>query len=273
MAGASEELVLPPADYLSGSRRARDPRRRIPPRRRDGSRLLFRAGLGSLGLALALGIALGRLSRGAANEAEVTIRGAGHLGSLSVGSFANPEAIRERVLAAGIADEVRVERELAGVLRVEVAEKRAVALLDRDPPQALAADGTVLGAATAADFDWAGAPDLVVVRGLPEGAESAAALSGRLAAALRSRPDLDRLVSELSVGGGPLRVELVLRSRAIRVLLTEDGFLDQLGIVAGLLPELRTRWPGLTRIDARVPDRLLVRTGPAPPDPEGGTTS
>lgn len=290
---------FPMGDFLSESPRAAlDPRRRPegagrrivpPPPRRNLPRLTLRAGLGSLGLALALGIAFGRLtlSGGSGPPTEVRITGAGHLGNFpagpllaSPGPLTDPEAIRDRFLAAGVSEEVRVERALSGGIRVEVIEKRAVALLDSDPPQALSEDGTVLGTATTADFAFAGVPDLLVVRGLPEGPAfpEAAARSGRLAAALRSRPDLDRLVSELRVEAGPHRIELVLRPGALRVLLTEEGFLERFELVAGLIPELRTRWPGLSRIDARVPDRLLLRTGPpdgsdSTTEREGGTTS
>ncbi len=284
-------LSRSPGAALDAKRRRRGVGRRIVPAvgRRSLGRLTLRAALGSLGLALALGVVIGRLtlSGGAGPPTEVRITGAGHLGDLPAGLLlgaagisADPEAIRERFLAAGVSEEVRVERALSGGIRVEVREKQAVALLDSDPPQALSGDGTVLGPATPADFAWAGAPDLVVVRGLPEGPDfpRAAALSGRLAAALRSRPELDRLVSELSVAGGPHRIELVLRPGALRVLLSEETFLDRFELVAGLIPELTERWPGLSRIDARVPDRLLLRKTPPEgsdsiAEPEGGTPS
>ena len=264
-------------------------RRVVTPKRprRDRTGLVLRAGLGSLGLALAFGIACGRLTRSrSAGPPEVRIGGAGHLGAFpagvllgSGGLFTDAAAIRDRFLATGISEEVLVERDLRGRIRVEVLEKRAVALLAGEPLLALAGDGTVLGPATVADFVWAGAPDLVVVRGLSPtsaGFAARAALAGRLAAALRSRPELDRLVSELRLEGGPLRVELVLRAPRLTVLLTENGFLERFGLVAGLLPDLSARWSGLRRIDARVPDRLLLRSEPpttVPAAPDEGRTS
>ena len=168
----------------------------------------------------------------------------------------------------------------AGVL-VDVEEKRAVALLDWEPPAALADDGTVLGPATAADFVWAGAADLVLIRGAGRGHpdfEARTALAGRLAAVLSRRPELDRLVSEVDVSGGPYRVQVVLRSVAVPILLNERGFAEGLARVAALLPDLVGRWPGLSRVDARVPDRFLVRVEPAadpeerPDGPVGGAT-
>ena len=248
-------------------------------------KLVVRTVIGSLGLALAVGIVVGRLT--AAEEAgpapaigptELRIRGAGHLENLpgvarlgSGGLLTDAEAIRERLLATGVPVTVSVERLLPGGVLVDVEEKRAVALLDVDPPQALAGDGTVLGPATVADFDWAGAADLVLIRGVvraaPDFAERAV-LAGRVAAALSTRPDVDRLVSELDVSGGPFRLEVTLRSPRLVILLTERDFLAGLDRVAALAPDLMERWPGLVRIDARVPDRLLVRAGPAEAAPE-----
>ena len=106
--------------------------------------------------------------------------------------------------------------------------------------------------------------------------EERAALAGRLAAALSRRPELDRLVSDMDVSGGPYRVQVILRSPAVPILLNERGFAEGLERVAALLPDLVERWPGLSRVDARVPDRFLVRAEPAavpeePPDhPVGG---
>lgn len=247
-------------------------------------KLLLRTVAGSLGLALALGIAVGRLTAveasgpvPAAGPTEVRVRGAGHLAALPGATLLGPaglltdaEAIRERLLATGVPETVSVERLLPAGVLVTVEEKRAVALLDWDPPHALAGDGTVLGPATAADLDWAGAPDLVLARGVVRSAPGfpeRAALAGRVAAALSTRPGLDRLVSEINVSGGPFQLEVILRSPPLTILLTEGGFIGGLDQVAGLVPDLITRWPGLSRVDARVPDRLLVRSGPAEAGP------
>lgn len=260
-------------------RRRLDPvARLVAPEAPDNSlsKLALRSLLGSIGLALAVGVAVGRLTAvtepglpAAGGSTELRIRGAGHLGRAagvamlgSGGLLADAELIRERLLATGVLNEVSVERLLPGGLLVRADEKQAVALLDREPLQALAGDGTVLGPATAADLEWAGAADLVLVAGVPRSGRRSgvhAALAGRLAEALRTRPELDRLVSELDVSGGPLRIRVVLRPEPRTLLLTDKNFLEGLERVATLLPDLTRRWPGLTRVDARVPDRLLVR--------------
>lgn len=260
------------------------------------ARLVVRVAAGSVGLSLAVGVVVGRwtaveaASPASANSAaELRVRGAGHLDAVAGAEIAgegrlltDAALIRERLLGTGVPKRVSVERVLPGGVRVEVEEKRAVALLDWEPPAALAADGTVLGRATVADFAWAGAADLVLIRGAERIAADFAertALAGRLAAALAHRPELDRLVSEVDVSGGPYRVRAVLRSPSLSVLLTETDFLGGLERVAVLLPDLVERWPGLTRVDARVADRLLVRTGgaaapPTPPlDSPGGQSS
>ena len=178
-----------------------------------------------------------------------------------------------------------MERSLGEGFRIAVEEKRAVALLAGDPPLALARDGTILGPATAADLVWAGAGDLLLAHGVPRtntDRTDRAPLAGQVAARLAARPALDRLASELDVSDGPFRLRVVLRSppfaAPLEVLLTEADFLVGLERAAGLAPDLLDRWPGLSRIDARVPDRLLVRFGPAEQapgravDPAGGPT-
>ena len=296
--GDSMPVELPPhADQEARFRTTdQEPRLVAPPAPRTPlPRLATRIAAGSVGLALAAGVVVGRMtaveSAGAAPEsrpAELRIRGAGHL-NRSAGAgirdpadlFADAATIREQLLATGIPERVSVERRLPGGILVDVEEKRAVALLDWEPPTALAEDGTVLGPATAADFAWADAADLVLIRGVGGShadLEGRAALAGRLAAALSRRPQLDRLVSEVDVSGGPYRVQVILRSPALPVLLGEQGFLEGLERVAGFLPDLTERWPGLSRVDARIPDRFLVLTGPAatleelPAHPAGGAT-
>ncbi|MXW37141.1 MAG: hypothetical protein F4023_07655 [Acidobacteria bacterium] len=280
-------IELPPHRDQEGWRRPVDgePRLVAPPAPRTPlPRLAARIAVGSVGLALAAGVIVGRMTAvetsSAAPEggpAELRIRGAGHLhrfagpGVLDPGGLlADAAVIREQLLATGIPERVSVERLLPGGVLVDVEEKRAVALLDWEPPAALADDGTVLGPATAADFAWADAADLVLIRGADRSrADFAerAALAGRLAAALSRRPNLDRLVSEMDVSGGPYRVQVILRSPAVPVLLSERSFVEGLARVAALLPDLVERWPGLSRVDARVPDRFLVRSEPVP-DPE-----
>ena len=282
-------VELPPRTEAGAPPRPadREPRLVAPPAPRTPlPRLVVRIAVGSIGLSLAVGVVVGRLTAVEAASpvsesapAELRISGAGHLNAFSGaeifgpgGLLADAAAIRKRLLATGVLKHVSVERVLPGGVLVHVEEKRAVALLDWDPPAALAEDGTVLGRATAADFAWADAADLVLIRGADRAdahfAERAS-LAGRLAAALTRRPELDRLVSEVDVSGGPYRLAVVFRSPALPVLLTEQGFLEGLERVAGLLPDLVGRWPGLSRVDARVPDRFLVRTGPAaaPPEP------
>ena len=276
-------IELPPHGDQEGWRRPADgePRLVAPPAPRTPlPRLAARIAVGSVGLALAAGVIVGRMTAvetaSAAPEggpAELRIRGAGHLNRTPgaeilrpAGLLADAAVIREQLLATGIPRRVSVERLLPGGVLVDVEEKQAVALLDWEPPAALAGDGTVLGPATAADFAWADAADLVLIRGADRSGadfEERAALAGRLAAALSRRPELDRLVSEVDVSDGPYRVQVIPRSPAVPILLNERGFAEGLARVAVLLPELVERWPGLSRVDARVPDRLLVRTEPA----------
>lgn len=286
---ARERQEAMPVEMPSRALRARgrgmtEPRLVAPPVPRTPlPRLVVRIAVGSVGLALAAGVVAGWMTEvaagGASGEgpAEVRIRGAGHLGAQpeaavaeSGGPLADAAAIRERLLATGIPRRVSVERLLSGGVLVDVEEKRPVALLDWEPPVAVAEDGTVLGPATVADFTWAEVADLVLVQGAERSAPDfadRASLAGRLAAALSRRPELDPLVSELDVSGGPYRVQVMLRSPALPILLSERGFLEGLERVARLLPDLVERWPGLSRVDARVPDRFLVRTEPATTTP------
>ena len=222
---------------------------------------------------------------------------------LEPGFFADAEGLRQQLAAIGPVERVEVLRTGEGGARVVVEEKRAAALLLADevaddddgaeppgpnpalrgpgggPPLAIAADGALLGPATAADFDWAGAADLPVVRGADPAAPdfaARAAVAGRLAGELASAPDLDRRVSELRVAGAPARVEVVLRDPPGLVVVAaaeadasgsnSAGFRESLGRALAVLPDLRGRWPDLERIDARLPDRLLaLRRSRRPP--------
>ena len=186
--------------------------------------------------------------------------------------------VLERLRADTRSRSVATFRTPNGGARVEVEEKKAAAILlgaagatanplagpGGGPPLALAADGTVLGPAAAADLDWAGVADLPVVRGVDPAAEGEGGrglLAGRLAAALRGRPDIDALVSEIRLPPGARRIEVALRPAAVTVILeppdrpgesAAEAFTTRLAFVAGLLPDLLTRWPRLSRVDAPV---------------------
>ncbi len=234
-----------------------------------------RLGLGSLGVVLGLGVWVGRATgQRAAVPSHLELTGAGHLLERPVdellredGLLAGAGAVRDRLLATGVVDEVVVHRRLPAGFTVEAVEKRAVALLDLEPLVAIAADGTLLGPAEVRDLEWAGANDLLLIRGTDREAPDFASrtrFAGRLAAGLRARPTLDGAVSEVDLSRAPYRIEAVLRPAPIRLLLTSDGFFDQLERGVGLLPTLTGRWPNLVRADLRAPDRVVVRTGPAP---------
>lgn len=234
-----------------------------------------RLALGSLGVVLGLGVWVGRATgQRASVPSHLELTGAGHLLERPVdellrdeGMLAGADAVRERILATGVVNEVVVHRRLPASFIVEAVEKRAVGLLDLEPLAAVAADGTLLGPAAVRDLEWAGANDLVLIRGAdPEAPDfsSRTRLAGRLAAGLRARPTLDRAVSEVDLSREPYRIEAVLRPAPIRLLLTSDGFFDQLERGIGLLRTLTGRWPDLARVDLRAPDRVVVRSGPAP---------
>lgn len=282
-----------------------------------GARFALRAGIGSLGLAFFVGVFTGRRLSGVDDTLfSVEFRGPGRVdadaSALRAGFFADPEGIRRRLgdllgpAAAAAVGRVEVLRTPEGGVEVVVEEKRAAAILlageladgatdgDTDgetdaeapkgpgggPPLAIARDGALLGPATAADLDWAGAADLPIVRGAdpasPDFAERAET-AGRLAAALAAEPALDRRVSELGVAAAPALVSVLLRDPpGITVLAAAEpdaagsgspGFTASLRAAATVAPDLLERWPDLTRIDARIPDRLLLRRGGPPPPP------
>ena len=107
--------------------------------------------------------------------------------------------------------------------------------------------------ASVADFRWAGASDLVLVRGADRSAPDfagRAALAGRLATALRVGRNSTAWSRNLRVEAGRSASGVALRSPELVVLVTESDFLDRLALVAGLLPDLAARWPDLSRIDA-----------------------
>ncbi len=232
---------------------------------------------GSLPFVFLLGIVTARLV-GGAGPPQLEVAGAGRLqrAIAAPGFPGGAQDAHERLEATGLLARGRVRRPLLGPPEVVAREKQAVALLPTAPPLALGGDGTVLGPASPADFARAGDTDLPVVRcGEPPGGPEfpeCARLAARLAAILLTRPDLDRFVSELDARAGPLRVVVTHRRRPVRILVVAERFEEGLEAAFRHLPALLERWPDLSRVDARVGDRLLVRRTPPFPqtEEEGG---
>lgn len=174
--------------------------------------------------------------------------------------------VRARLAEHPWVDRVTVEKRLPDRLRIDVVEKRPVALLRGDAGLSyLAEDGRTIAA-----YDpMRGPGDLLLitaaatVAGAPAELGEAFALERELALA---RPEWARTLSEIELlGGGDFRVHLGALEHP---LLVRAGTLaERFAALAPLLPELERRYERLAFIDLRFDRRIIFQ--PALPERTG----
>jgi cell division septal protein FtsQ len=181
------------------------------------------------------------------------------------------EKVRMRLLRSAWVREVEIERILPSTLKLEIRERRPVAVAVLDELYLLASDGTMLDQLSPRyDIER-----LVLARGIrnAEGlVPGRAALAGRLAAELGRHERLLSLVSELDVSEGRDSVRLRLRAPAVTALVHGDNMVERLSELVPLLHGIQRRYAGLDVVDLRFEGRAYLRLKDQP-DATGTTGS
>jgi cell division protein FtsQ len=89
--------------------------------------------------------------------------------------------------------------------------------------------------------------------------EARADLASRLLAALQSRPDLAKRVSQIDVGDAHNAV-IVLKDDATLLRIGDERFVERLQSYVELAPALRERVPDIDYVDLRYDERVYVRS-------------
>lgn len=168
------------------------------------------------------------------------------------------EEVRSKLLQSAWVSDVDVERILPATLKLEIRERRPVAVAILGELYLLASDGTMLDQLS----PRYAVERLVLVRGLGDGEKvipERAALAGRLANDLMREERLATLVSEVDVSGGADSVRLQLRVPAVVVLADGDTMVERLIEVVPLLEGIQERYPDLGVVDLRFEGRAYLR--------------
>lgn len=164
------------------------------------------------------------------------------------------ETVRQRVLAAGWADDVKVARLLPDTLIIAVTPRRAMAVWQHQGvSRVVDAQGRAIGGADPGRF-----PDLPLVVG-----EGAAEEAHVILPLLRQRPALMQRVDAL-IRVDARRWDLRLKDGSL-IQLPAVGEDQALGALDKLEQQQRVLSLGFERIDLRDPETLVVRPKAAPP--------
>jgi cell division protein FtsQ len=173
----------------------------------------------------------------------------------------DPPAVRRRIMALGWVREATVERRFPDIVLVRIEERSPLALWQRDAKLLVVdRDGDIVGGAAPKDF-----ARLPIIVG-----DDAPAHAANLLTVVAAQPILSsRVRSAVRVGGRRWNVRL---DNGIDVRLPENGVAEAWRRLAeferrhGLLDR------GITAVDLRLPDRLVVRRAPAERSDEGRRT-
>lgn len=163
----------------------------------------------------------------------------------------SPAEARERLLALGWVKEARVERRLPDTIYVDLVERTPAAIWQHKGKFALVDEtGAVIGGGDVGQYSH-----LKVIVGA-DAPENFADLFDML----ESQPDLkERVVAAVRIGDRRWNVKL---DNDMTVLLPEDGIVDAWAKLARAAKEGSLLERDVTRIDLRMPDRLVVRRAP-----------
>lgn len=266
---------VPPGSSASSGARVLDFRRRgAPPRRRRRHPLLLLMrplATAVLVVLLPLGVAAWVLTSRRFQLRDIVVEGgAERVGPDQVRAALAPYRGRNLVrlsLAEAAAllhenpwiDQVELQKELPGRLRVALRERRPVALLQSGGRLVYADnDGrSIVAVGSPEEARKAGLLEVVFTRPVAGGVESALDVAGELG---RVRPDWASRLTRIEVlGEGDFR----LHSEALPfpVLVTEGQVGAKARRLEELLPELARRYPNIESVDLRFSRRIVVQPG------------
>jgi cell division protein FtsQ len=170
---------------------------------------------------------------------------------------------QQRLLASPWVEEARVRRILPSRIDVQVHERRPIGLsrlagalylvdargvvIDEYGPNYADLDLPLIDGLAAAPSEATSAVD-----------EARARLAARVIAALESRPDLARRVSQIDVSDAHDAV-VILEGDTVMLRLGEENFADRIQEYLDLAPTLRERVADIDYVDLRFDERLYVR--------------
>lgn len=162
-------------------------------------------------------------------------------------------------------DALEIQKELPGRLRVQVTERRPVALLlRRGAPVYADAEGRPIVAVPPEEREQARKAGLVLVtfarpqRSAAEGVESALEVAGELG---RVQPDWAAQLTRIEVLG---ESDFRLHTGALRfpLLVASGQVAEKVRHLDRLLPELARRYPAIQSVDLRFQRRIVVQPAP-----------
>jgi cell division protein FtsQ len=168
-----------------------------------------------------------------------------------------------RLLASPWVEAAHLRRVLPSRVDIELSERRPIGLARlRGAVYLVDGQGVVIDeyGPNYADLDLPMIDGLAAVPSATAGAvdEARARLAARLIAALQSRPDLAKRVSQIDVADAHDAI-VILSGDTVMLRLGEDRFVDRIQEYLDLEAALRERIPDIDYVDLRFDERLYVR--------------
>lgn len=173
---------------------------------------------------------------------------------------------RNQLLATPWVRDATIRRSLPSTIEVAIRERQPMAIGRMHGDMYLVDD-------TGAVIDQYGPEyadlDLPIVDGLPGGAADGAAngaraeLAGRVIAAVRSKPEIARRLSQIDVSDEH-NAAVILSGDPAVIHLGDEQFLPRLQAYLDLSPTLHERVPDIDSVDLRFDDRIYVRPAGKP---------
>ena len=175
------------------------------------------------------------------------------------------ESWRQKLLSSPWVADAAIRRVLPGTVAVAISEREPMGIARVGDELDLIDDrGEIIDqfGPQYAEFDLPVISGLAMPAARQNGTPveaSKAALAARVLAALRSRPDLARRVSEIDVSDARNAV-LVLKGDTVLVRIGNEQFAERLQSYLDLAPTLRERVDAIDYVDLRFDERVYVRS-------------
>lgn len=186
--------------------------------------------------------------------AEEVVRSAGIAADQSI--WEDAEAWERALQGHAVVEAATVARRLPGTLRVELREKRPVALLSDEVLVPVTASGERLPVDPTRS-----APDLPIARGMPDGEGVPVRLLAEVERLVRIDPELMAEVSEVEARDS-VGATLLLRHREGEIVLPAGIAADRLVELRAVLADVEARAgeaPARPHVDLRFADQIVVR--------------